>query len=466
MTGTVKLPTFISAVTMPGVMSGQGRGQRDRGDLRARYVAVRAQTEKLAAPLSSEDQAVQSMPDASPTKWHLAHTAWFFETFVLAPFLSGYSVFSPHYETLFNSYYNAVGSQFPRARRGVLSRPGRTDVLEYRHHVDRAMQRVLEDASDDALRLVELGLHHEQQHQELLLTDIKHALSLNPLRPFYLERASRGQDAAFLEGNDSKYSAQRVDTHSGGETQTAALDFVRYDGGIFFAGHQGEGFHFDNEGPAHRVLLADFELATRPINNQEVLSFIEAGGYQNPLLWLADGWAHIQSQQLTQPLYFEQSDDGWMQFTLHGFLPLSLAETACHLSYFEADAIARFLGTRLPTEFEWEHAAQLSARAAPEFNQHSLTPGRPDPHHAGLAQILGGVWEWTQSAYAPYPGYEPPQGAVGEYNGKFMHNQFVLRGSSCATPTDHARITYRNYFQSSAAWQFTGVRVAKGKNTP
>lgn len=419
----------------------------EHGELRARYSKVRGQTEALASPLSAEDQTVQSMPDVSPTKWHLAHTSWFFETFLLKPFHRDYRVFSEQYETLFNSYYNAIGQPFARARRGLLSRPGKDEVLAYRHHVDQAMEQLLVNPDKQTAHLVELGLQHEEQHQELLLTDIKHVLAQNPLHPVYIAR----------EDSPSSTSDRTV---------RSALDFVPFEGGIVHVGHEGDGFHFDNEAPRHRVLLADFELATRPLNNQDVLSFIEAGGYENPLLWLSDGWQYVISHQITHPLYYEKTVDGWMQFTLHGLLPLLEEETACHLSYFEADAIARFLGARLPTEFEWEHAASLSANAPTVFNQRSLSPGAPNLRTLGLAQLLGGVWEWTQSAYAPYPGYEPAAGAVGEYNGKFMHNQYVLRGGSLATPTSHVRITYRNFFPSSTCFQFSGARLAKGKNIP
>lgn len=417
-------------------------------DLNAKFEQVRAFTERLAAPLSPEDQTVQSMPDVSPTKWHLAHTSWFFETFVLRPHLQGYQTFRPHYEVLFNSYYNSVGAPFPRPARGLLTRPGVEEVLEYRRHVDTKMRALLQAPSDEVLSLTVLGLNHEQQHQELLLTDIKHVLFQNPIHPTYLSTPARPhlQEAP------------------------SPLSFIRYEGGVAEIGHTGDSgeFSFDNEGPRHRVLLGDFELASRPINNQDVLTFIEAGGYDDPLLWLSDGWAFKNQHSLRHPYYWVEGPDGtFSQFTHHGMTSLDLAETACHLTYFEADAIARFFGARLPTEQEWECAASRQDHVIPPLDPTSVRPGIAAPKAPGkLSQMMGGVWEWTQSPYVAYPGYSPPQGAVGEYNGKFMHNQIVLRGGSCATPTNHARITYRNFFPSSAQWQFSGARLAKGDHRP
>ncbi len=440
---------FDRAATIILAMRGADRVETGAETLELTYDDVRSHSEKLAAPLSAEDQTVQSMPDVSPTKWHLAHTSWFFETFLLKPFLRRYRPFREEYEVLFNSYYNSVGSQFPRAKRGLLSRPGKEEVLEYRKYVDEAMHRLMKELPPKARSLVLLGLNHEEQHQELLLTDIKHVLYQNPLAP--------------------AYSALAVNTSSEVSEESESISFVGLEGGIVEVGHSGAGFHFDNETPRHRVVLADFELASRPLNNGDVIAFIEAGGYDQPLLWLSDGWAHIKTHGLDRPLYFRRDDGRWSHFTMHGMKPVDPRETACHLSYFEADAIARFMGARLPTEFEWEHAAASTGAGdtSPSFGFESLSPGVPPRRTAGtFTQMLGGVWEWTQSAYAPYPGYACPPGAVGEYNGKFMHNQFVLRGGSCFTPSFHARITYRNFFPSSARWQMSGARLAKGNNTP
>jgi ergothioneine biosynthesis protein EgtB len=382
-----------------------------QGELAERYPQVRASSGALAGALSAEDCALQSMPDASPVKWHLAHTTWFFETFVLARFAAGHRTFHPAYRFLFNSYYNAVGEQFSRPQRGMLSRPSLDEVRAYRASVDEAMARLLlgPTLSDEALGLVELGLHHEQQHQELILTDVKHLLSLNPLEP------ALGAQAPHPAGDG------------------AALAWRAFEGGEADIGHDGTGFCFDNEVPRHRALLVPFEIASRPATNAELLAFVEDGGYRRPELWLSEGWALASAQGWQAPLYWRRREGGWREFTLRGAVALDLAAPASHLSHFEADAFARWAGARLPTEFEWEHAA-------PEG---------------------GEVWEWTSSSYGPYPGYRPAPGAVGEYNGKFMSNQYVLRGASCATPAGHARRTYRNFFPSGARWQFSGVRLAR-----
>jgi len=379
--------------------------------LAQRYQAVRAGTLALAEPLSSEDCALQSMPDASPTKWHLAHTSWYFETFALEPALPGYRCFEPAFRVLFNSYYNGVGPQFARPQRGLLTRPSLDEVRAYRDHVDRHMQTLLASGvRDPALReIVLLGTHHEQQHQELILTDVKHLLAQNPLAPVYHE--------------------------SGAHPARVASDvgFVAFPGGVREIGHAGAGFAFDNEGPRHRVYLEPFALANRPVTNREYLAFVDAGGYRDPGPWLADGWAAVQNHGWETPLYWRQRGESWRTFTLGGERELGLDEPVVHVSFYEADAFARWSGARLPTEMEWEVA--------------------------GLAS--GEVWEWTRSAYAPYPGYAPPAGALGEYNGKFMSNQLVLRGGSCATPADHVRATYRNFFYPDARWQFSGIRLAK-----
>jgi ergothioneine biosynthesis protein EgtB len=382
-----------------------------QGELAHRYPDVRRDTARLAQPLGAEDCALQSMPDASPVKWHLAHTTWFFETFVLERFASGYRAFHPQYRFLFNSYYNAVGEQYPRPQRGLLSRPDLDEVRRYRAHVDGALATLLAGPTlaDEALGLVELGLHHEQQHQELILTDLKHLLSLNPLAPVYGARAP----------------------HPPADAE--ALAWRAFPGGAAEIGHDGAGFCFDNELPRHRVLLAPFELASRPASNAELLAFVEDGGYRRPELWLSEGWTTAQAQHWEAPLYWRALEGAWHEFTLAGLQPLEPQAPAAHLSHFEADAFARWAQARLPTEFEWEHAAPRA----------------------------GGVWEWTSSSYAPYPGYRPASGAVGEYNGKFMPNQYVLRGGSCATPAGHLRRSYRNFFPSHARWQFSGVRLAR-----
>jgi ergothioneine biosynthesis protein EgtB len=387
--------------------------------LAQRYRAVRAATLALAEPLSAEDCALQSMPDASPTKWHLAHTSWYFETFALEPALPGYRPFAPAFRVLFNSYYNGVGPQYARPQRGLLTRPSFDEVVAYRDHVDRHLIALLEDAKLEApLRsVIELGTHHEQQHQELILTDIKHLFAQNPLAPVYSESAAHPGRADAREGR-----------------------FVAFPGGECEVGHAGGGFAFDNEGPRHRVYLEPFALASRPVTNRDYLAFVDAGGYRDPEPWLADGWAAVQRQGWEAPLYWQRRDGAWWTFTLGGLRELAIDEPVTHVSFYEADAFARWAGSRLPTEMEWEVAAE-SATA--------------------LAQLFGEVWQWTRSAYAPYPGYAPPAGALGEYNGKFMSNQIVLRGGSCATPADHIRASYRNFFYPDARWQFSGIRLAK-----
>lgn len=421
---------------------------RPSDPLADRYRAVRARTEALAAPLGPEDQMVQSMPDASPTRWHRAHTTWFFETFVLEPHLPGYQSPHPLYRTLFNSYYNGVGEQWDRHRRGILSRPTVAEVGAWRARVDRAMLELLAGA-DAALRatldpLIEIGLNHEQQHQELIVTDIKHGLLQNPLDPVYRPEAAAPVPHAPRAG---------------------WVDFV---GGTVSVGHIGAGFHFDNEGPAHRVLLEPYALSGELVTNGEFRAFVEAGGYSTPQLWLSDGWATAQAEGWRAPLYWIEDGGRWRQRTLGGRRELDDGAPVTHVSFFEADAYARFVGKRLPTEFEWEHAARTAQPAADgtfaDDDAGALGPlhpvGRAAPTHGGLRHLLGEVWEWTQSAYLPYPRYRAPADALGEYNGKFMNGQRVLRGGSCATPRDHVRITYRNFFQPEKRWQFTGIRLA------
>jgi ergothioneine biosynthesis protein EgtB len=413
------------------------------------YRQVRALTEELASTLSAEDQTVQSMPDVSPTKWHRAHTTWFFETFVLRPHGHSYRDFDPHYGYLFNSYYEAVGARHPRAQRGLLSRPGIAEIAAYRRHVDAAMEALLAAVTPaEVADLVVLGLHHEQQHQELLVMDIKHVLSMNPLRPAYREPRPRLRVADAVG-------------RGAGEP-----GWIGYDGGLVDIGREraAGGFGFDNESPRHAVHLAPFELADRPVTCGDWLGFMEDGGYTRSELWLSDGWYTVQAEGWCAPSYWLE-DDGWQVFTLNGVQPVDADEPVCHVSYYEADAYARWAGARLPTEAEWETVA-----ADHPVEGHFLDPCRPHPAPIGTDAVagprapralFGDVWEWTASAYLPYPGFETAAGAVGEYNGKFMVNQHVLRGGSSATPVGHVRATYRNFFPASSRWAFSGLRLAR-----
>jgi ergothioneine biosynthesis protein EgtB len=376
------------------------------------------------------------MPDVSPTKWHRAHTTWFFETFLLGPRLPGYRERCPEYGYLFNSYYEAVGSRHPRAARGVITRPGTEEVAAYRRHVDVAMaelvDRVERRPADGEADLIELGLNHEQQHQELLLMDIKHVLSRNPMRPSY--RPSRDGPRA---------------------GRAAPVTWLEHPGGVVEVGHQGDGFAFDNESPRHPVLLMPFAVGSRPVTCGEWLAFVDDGGYRRPDLWLSDGWSTVQAEGWVAPLYWSRDGDGWEVFTLAGPRLVDSGEPVCHVSHYEADAFARWAGARLPTESEWEVALGEAVPATRGFDLDRVHPVAAD----GLG--LGEVWEWTGSAYLPYPGFRPAAGAVGEYNGKFMSNQHVLRGGCCATPAGHTRPTYRNFFPPAARWPFTGVRLAR-----
>ena len=409
-----------------------------------RYSAVRAYSLALAAPLSAEDQQIQSMPDVSPTKWHLAHLSWFFETFLLQE-LDAYEPFDPRYGFLFNSYYEAVGARWPRPERGLLSRPSIEEVRAYRAHVDAAMRRLIETAGDEAWTrlepLVELGLNHEQQHQELILMDIKHVFSLNPLAPAYAPARARAAPEA------------------------PPLDMIGFDGGLVEIGHEGEAFAFDNEGPRHKAWLEPFTLANRLSTCGEYLAFIADGGYDRAELWLSEGWATARREGWRAPLYWHEGEHGErLIFTLSGLRRLDPAEPVCHLSFFEADAFARWAGRRLPTEAEWETAARVAGHKVPA-KPVSMVAAEPfHPRAAeptcGLQQMIGELWQWTQSAYAPYPRYRPAAGAIGEYNGKFMSSQMVLRGSAVATPEGHSRPTYRNFFPPAARWAFSGVRLA------
>jgi ergothioneine biosynthesis protein EgtB len=381
------------------------------------FGSVRAETERRAARLSPEDQVVQSMPDASPTKWHRAHTTWFFEQFLLVPHLADYRVFDERFAFLFNSYYVAAGPRHARPERGLVTRPDAQDVTAYRAHVDEAVERLIATADlaqrNRIFSIVEIGLHHEQQHQELLVTDILHAFAQNPTSPAY-------------------------DAHWQWPSTQPGSDFVELPSGIHTVGHDAQGFCFDNELPAHRVLLQPVRIARHLVTNAEWLAFMADGGYATPALWLSDGWNTLQAQDWEAPGYWRAIDGGWLTMTLAGLKPVDPAAPVCHISYYEADAFARWSGRHLPTEAEWEVAARTGA----------------------LADAFGMVWQWTRSAYSPYPGYRAPEGALGEYNGKFMVNQMVLRGSSLATPEGHARVSYRNFFHPPARWQFTGLRLA------
>jgi ergothioneine biosynthesis protein EgtB len=427
------------------------------------YRGTRALTERLADPLSPEDQTVQSMPDVSPTKWHRAHVTWFFETFVLERFVDGYRPFDPLFRELFNSYYEGVGPQFSRADRGLITRPGAEEVGKYREHVDAAMDVLLESATnadEDLLALVELGVHHEQQHQELLLMDVKHVLSINPRRPVYVFDTATDADAA-----DAREPGPLTWTELDPTTDPSRVGAA--DGAaIVAAGHAGAGFCFDNELPRHPTLLEPFRLADRLTTAGEWCEFIDAGGYARPELWLSDGWHTVQREGWEAPLYWLRDGDGWFVHTLGGTRPVADSEPVCHVSHYEADAYARWRGARLPTEFEWEYAAAATGgHEGRAFTLQALQPKPVDVRAAGgagPAQLFGECWQWTSSAYLPYPGFRPAPGAVGEYNGKFMSAQMVLRGSSAYTPPGHARVTYRNFFPAHCRWMLSGVRLADG----
>ncbi len=407
--------------------------------LKVRLRETRQLSLKLAAPLSAEDQCVQAMDDASPTKWHLAHTTWFFETFILCKYLADYKLFDESFHYCFNSYYEAEGPRHPRAFRGLLTRPTHQDILAYRAHVDNALEKFMDCAQAGETRiaeLVELGINHEQQHQELLLTDILALFAANPLRPAYCAQSPAcSQEAA------------------------QPLAWSGFEGGIVQTGHAGEGFAFDNETPRHDVLLQPYRLANRLVTNADWLEFMADGGYANAALWLSDGWSHVRREGWLAPLYYEKKDSVWMQMSLHGLLPVDPAAPVTHISYYEADAFARWAGKRLPGEFEWEHAAGLVTPHGNTLGSGALRP-LPSRDNGGLSQMFGDVWEWTGSAYLPYPRFRAAAGAVGEYNGKFMINQHVLRGASCVTVDGHSRASYRNFFYPHQRWQFMGLRLA------
>jgi ergothioneine biosynthesis protein EgtB len=414
---------------------------RDATTLERRFAQVRAMTLDLAAPLSAEDAAIQSMPDASPAKWHIAHTTWFFETFILEARDPKRRPFDPAYRVLFNSYYQAVGARHPRPERGMLSRPALADVLRYRDAIDAELRELLSRGAlgPEALALVELGLHHEQQHQELLLTDVKHLLSRNPLRPVYRK----------------SWPLTRVHPNP--------AEWIGVEGGKREIGHGDDTFHFDNESPRHAVWLEDFQIASRPVTHGDYLRFVQDGGYRRPELWLSLGWDTVTQRGWQAPLYWEEIDGQWHTFTLHGMAPIEENTPVCHVSFFEADAYARWAGARLPTEAEWEVVAQDAAIEGNFLESGALHPlAAREPAERGVpAQLFGDAWEWTRSDYAPYPGFRIAEGAVGEYNGKFMSNQYVLRGGSCVTPASHIRASYRNFFPAEARWQFSGVRLAR-----
>jgi ergothioneine biosynthesis protein EgtB len=411
---------------------------KTRLSLAAHYQQVRQVSEQLCQPLVTEDYGIQSMPDVSPPKWHLAHTTWFFETLLLIPNLPGYEVFHPKFGYLFNSYYESIGERHPRPQRGLLSRPTVEEVYRYRAHVDQSMRVLLSERANDLTlqSLTLLGIHHEQQHQELLITDIKHILALNPLHPAYRS------DLPLLDTQPAVSKEKWLD----------------YPGGLYEIGFEGEEFAFDNEGPRHPVYIQDYWLASRLVTNGEYLEFIQAKGYQKPEYWLSEGWATVQTDRWQAPLYWEQIDGAWWVMTLGGLRPMNEQEPVCHVSFYEADAFARWAGKRLPSEAEWEVAASQVPIQGNFLESGQLHPvpamglTRPD-------QLLGDVWEWTQSAYLPYPGFQPAPGAVAEYNGKFMCNQMVLRGGSCATSLSHIRSSYRNFFPPSTRWQFSGIRL-------
>ena len=405
--------------------------------LRVRYRAVRAQTESLCTPLAVEDHVIQSMPEASPIKWHLAHTAWFFETFVLVPLLKGYRPFDPRFAELFNSYYQSVGAPLPRGERGVLSRPTVAEVHRYRAHVDEHIGVMLRANNPEITARITLGLHHEQQHQELMITDLKHAWSVNPLDPAYAAAAAVLGTAPALTWIDSPECTATI-------------------------GHAGPGFAFDNESPRHRVLLRGFRIANRLVTNGEYRAFMADGGYERPELWLSDGWTARHAQGWQAPLYWRGDGAAWQQYAMSGWQRVDPDEPVCHVSFYEADAFARWAKARLPTEAEWEHAASdvLGGHFA-EAGRFHPAKAPADDDAGPVLQLFGDVWQWTASPYVGYPGYRPAPGALGEYNGKFMCNQLVLRGASCATPRSHARRTYRNFFPPEARWQFSGIRLAR-----
>ena len=435
----------MSRPLVPGTIENHAPdASTDEGDasLLQQYLKLRETSLKICAPLGVEDHNLQPMPDASPAKWHLAHTTWFFETFVLSQYMDGFRPYHPAFRNLFNSYYNAVGDRPLRTMRHILSRPSLDEVHAYRSYVDEAMVHLLTLELPQAAReLIELGINHEQQHQELIVTDVKNGLWANPLRPAYRVRPDHPA--------------------SGASEAVPPLAWHSFREGMYSAGFEGSSFAFDNEGPRHNVYLQNFRLASRLVTNGEYLDFIRDGSYSNALLWLSDGWDCVRNNQWNAPLYWEQRDGEWWNYTVEGLQPVRLNEPVCHISFYEANAYANWAGARLPSEFEWEVAARSRPVTGNFLESGNLHP-QPANAADGLEQMFGDVWEWTGSAYTPYPGFKPAAGAVGEYNGKFMCNQMVLRGGSCATPQSHIRTTYRNFFPPHVRWQFMGVRLANG----
>lgn len=415
----------------------------DSDSLAANFTRVRQATETLCLPLEVEDYQIQTMPDVSPTKWHIAHVSWFFETFVLRPYLPGYQVFHPQFAHIFNSYYETVGSFHPRPQRGLLNRPTLNQVYEYRKHVDQHMLRLLQDQDHSERETIRtrtrVGINHEQQHQELMLTDIKHVFATNPLKPAY-------------------QSTQATDS---GTPAAPRLDWFSYPAGLVSIGNGGdEGFCYDNETPPHQTYLSPFRIASRLVSNGEYIEFMNDHGYDRPELWLSDGWSMVKTQNWQAPLYWEERDGNWWHMTLKGIQPVDPAAPVCHVSLYEADAFARWAGKRLPTEAEWEVVARDQPIEGNFRDNGHLQPVTASTA-TGIQQLYGDVWEWTSSPYAPYPGFKTLAGSLGEYNGKFMCSQFVLRGGSCVTPADHIRSTYRNFFYPKDQWQFSGFRLAE-----
>jgi ergothioneine biosynthesis protein EgtB len=419
----------------------QEANQEDAYAIKSRFIQVRKFTEHIVEPLETEDFVIQATPDVSPAKWHLAHTTWFFERFVLIPNDPAYRAFKPEFDHLFNSYYETIGKPFPRPSRGLLARPTTAEVIDYRHYVEEHILNLL-DRRDDALLskigpIIEIGLNHEQQHQELLFTDIKYNFFINPLRPIYREAK---------------------------ESAASASPFIwqRFEGGLIEIGHNGNGFSFDNEGPRHKVWLDPYGIASRPVTNGEFMAFIEDGGYEEVKYWLSDGWTTVKEEGWKAPLYWEKIDGTWHYFTLFGIRKVDENEPVAHVSYYEAAAYASWAGKRLPTEAEWETAfakEEIKGNFAESGHYHPSSSEKTK--HSGLTKGYGDVWEWTMSPYMPYPGNKPLEGALGEYNAKFMANQMVLRGGSCVTPSSHIRLTYRNFFQPEKRWQFSGFRLAE-----
>ena len=415
----------------------------DKSTLIERFKSVRNFTHKLCEPLETEDYVIQSMPDVSPTKWHLAHTSWFFEAFVLSKAMADYKSINPKYNFLFNSYYVQVGERWTRAIRGLLSRPTVKEVYEYREYVNQHLLDFLENCNEkefkDFAPVIEIGLHHEQQHQELLVTDIKHVFSINPLHPVYSQK--RNSD----------------------ETELPPIKWKVFDEGLYEIGFNQEGFSYDNETPRHKEFVESFKLASRLITNGEFIEFINSDGYKRPELWLSDGYTTVVKEGWKAPMYWENIGGEWYNYKLTGFEKVNMDEPVCHVSHYEADAFARWSGARLPTETEWEIAAEkipLKGNFVEDGNFHPV-PLNNNSEQTELQQMYGDVWEWTKGAYSPYPGYKTLPGALGEYNGKFMSGQIVLRGGSCATSNTHIRKTYRNFFYPNSRWQFMGIRLAK-----